>query len=315
MVTLVSGGGGGAMVYGRANTSQPTLTLDSPPCPQVPYRFYPILIMVFGLMLVLLRRDYYVMSLFERHARSPEWTPGSPPLARLKAEVQRPGHKQKASGPKEWAKLSQTPAATELADRKLSVVTDGAEDETPHDSSLPVEPSIGGANGSVAPEPEPAAASERGRAACWGRCWSLCTPGEAADGAEDAGDDLQPKPGIPRRWYNAAGPIGALLAAAFGGMPIDGYHVLLAKRARALEQGLLLGPDLELTARNMIQSAGALRVMLLACVFGTFVAVAMVVLQRLLTMKEVGVPLRQHVLVGPGGGKVARAPIPTTPVS
>lgn len=90
----------------------------------------------------------------------------------------------------------------------------------------------------------------------------------AADTSLDA---LQPVEGKPRRWYNAALPVGAVIIVALLGLYITG------------SEGL--APD-ERTVTAIIGQANPFAALLWASFTGTAVAIALVIFQRILTVED-----------------------------
>src|SRR5690625_4777140 len=90
----------------------------------------------------------------------------------------------------------------------------------------------------------------------------------AADTSLDA---LQPVEGKPRRWYNAAVPVAAVIIVALLGLYITG------------SEGLAPG---ERTVTAIIGQANPFAALLWASFTGTAVAIALVIFQRILTVED-----------------------------
>jgi len=105
--------------------------------------------------------------------------------------------------------------------------------------------------------------------------------------AREGGDEIEPPPGKPHRWVNAALPLLVVVFGTLGG-------ILLVGRARLLADGGSFGfasfaawrDAFGATTNPEYGGGGAMTVLFLASVSGGVVAVALAVSQRILTFRE-----------------------------
>ncbi|KNC52488.1 NhaC Na:H antiporter family protein [Thecamonas trahens ATCC 50062] len=213
----------------------------------IPYRFFPVLMIVFVWILTLMRRDFGPMlaleedALAEQEAVSRRRTDSSMSMASSRRGMSINSAKYALRSGEVGGGLGYSTTGDPILVRGLSS----------NETSM-----------RVGDEPRllSGASSDSGS-------------GDGA-GAGDGGA-LAPKPGAPQRWFNAAIPFGIIIVVTFVGMYLDGYYTLRGEK----------NPPPR-TLVNIFSNANSIDALLWASLLGTMAALFLALLQCILTLSE-----------------------------